>query len=90
MAEEAGGRIVNVDDNPASLYLRSRMLRQAGYEVWDAPNGLKGLDLVRERRPHVVLLDVNMPDISGLEVCRIIKEDPRTSATLVLRSPPLP
>jgi PAS domain S-box-containing protein len=76
--------IVNVDDNPAGLYAKSRILKAAGFNVVEAGNGTDALRLVREHLPSLVLLDVQLPDISGLEVCRRIKNDPVTHGMLVL------
>ena len=70
--------ILNVDDNPANRYIRSRALREAGFAVIEAATGQAALDSVVEKMPDLVLLDMKLPDISGLEVCRRIKEDPRT------------
>jgi len=50
-------------------------LTSAGYEVDDARNGMEGLEKVREFRPDLVLLDINMPEMSGIEVCRAIRND---------------
>ena len=76
--------ILNVDDNPASRYARSQVLRQAGYRVLEAVTGEQALKLVMEERPQLVLLDVNLPDISGLDVCRKIKANPHAAAIPVL------
>ena len=54
-----------VDDYPGARYLRSRILNDAGYEVIEASTGEEALRLARERLPALVLLDVNLPDISG-------------------------
>ena len=51
------------------------VLRRAGYEVLEASTGKEGLKAARAHRPDVVLLDVVLPDISGIEACRQIKED---------------
>lgn len=77
--------ILNVDDDAANLYAKSRILQRAGYEVIEAGTGLDALRLVRETRPQLVLLDVKLPDITGLEVCQRIKEDPLTSHIMVLQ-----
>jgi PAS domain S-box-containing protein len=69
-------RILVVDDTLAVLQIFSRMLRTRGYEVIQASTGAEGLRLARELRPDLVVLDVVMPDISGTEVCRLIKTDP--------------
>ena len=63
----------------------SRLLKKAGYEVTEAATGSLALELVASLRPPLVLLDVNLPDMSGLEVCRRIKSDPQLSSTLVLQ-----
>jgi len=68
--------ILVVDDEPGLLQIYSDILRHEGYEVWEASTGQEGLQAARERRPDVVLLDVILPDLSGMEVCRQIKADP--------------
>ena len=68
-----------VDDYPGARYLRSRILNDAGYEVIEASTGEEALRLAREHLPKLVLLDVNLPDISGTDVCRQLKSDPRTA-----------
>jgi PAS domain S-box-containing protein len=68
-------RILVVDDEPAVLQVFSMILRSAGYEVWEASNGLQCLQVTRERRPDLVLLDVMLPDLNGIDICRQIKAD---------------
>jgi PAS domain S-box-containing protein len=68
-------RILVVDDEPAVLELFSMILRRAGYEVWEASNGQQCLQVTRERRPDLVLLDVMLPDLGGIDICRQIKAD---------------
>ena len=67
--------ILVVDDDPAILQIYSEVLRAEGYEVWEASTGHQGFQAARERRPDLVLLDVMLPDLSGMEVCRQIKAD---------------
>jgi PAS domain S-box-containing protein len=76
--------ILNVDDNPASRYARSQVLRKAGYEVLEATTGREALNMVNVAQPALVLLDVNLPDISGLDVCRKIKSQSQGAAIPVL------
>jgi signal transduction histidine kinase len=76
--------ILNVDDYPPGLYARSRVLKQAGFDVLEATNGSQTLKLVAQYKPAVVLLDVNLPDMHGFEVCRRIKTNPALASTTIL------
>jgi len=75
--------ILNVDDNEANRYAVSRMLRRAGFATVEAAAGLEALVKVADR-PDLVILDVNLPDLDGFEVCRRIKADPATASIPVL------
>src|SRR5476649_2037065 len=68
--------ILVVDDSDEIRSLFSICLRREGYEVLEAATGQQGLKLAHTRFPDLVLLDVRLPDISGVEVCRQIKADP--------------
>jgi signal transduction histidine kinase len=76
--------IVNVDDDDAARYVKSRVLKRAGFEVIEAATGAAALQHVRERNPGLVLLDVKLPDLNGREVCTHIKEDPALKHVIVL------
>lgn len=76
-AEEGSGSLLVVDDNSMNRDLLSRQLARAGYVVETAESGQQALDLMQERAFDLVLLDVIMPDIDGLEVLRRIKSDER-------------
>lgn len=78
--------ILNVDDNDAARYAKNRILKSAGFRIVDAENGADALTLTAQLRPDLVLLDVKLPDINGIEVCRRIKSDPATSNILVLQT----
>ena len=78
-------RILNVDDREVNRYIRSRILRGAGYETIEAATGREALQKAVFDRPDLVLLDVHLPDISGLEVCRLVKCDHRTAGVMVLQ-----
>ncbi|MGH7825081.1 MAG: response regulator [Candidatus Binatia bacterium] len=77
--------ILNVDDDEPSRYAKTRILQRAGYQVVEAKTGAEALRLVQERSPHLVLLDVILPDINGIEVCRRIKTNSNTGNTMVLQ-----
>ncbi|MCL5743419.1 MAG: response regulator, partial [Acidobacteria bacterium] len=76
--------ILNVDDHEASRYALSRILRRAEFVVKEAGTGQETLEMVRSEHPDLVLLDVNLPDLNGIEVCRRIKSDPSTAHIPVL------
>jgi CheY-like chemotaxis protein len=59
-------RILNVDDTEALRYAKSRALQRVGYTVIEAASGKEALELVAREKPDLVLLDVKLPDISGL------------------------
>ncbi len=72
------GRILIVDDRPDNLRLLHSMLTQAGYDVRRAINGSTALMGIRAILPDLILLDINMPDMNGYEVCQELKKDPQT------------
>jgi two-component system, sensor histidine kinase and response regulator len=76
--------VLNVDDYAPGLYARSKVLRQAGFDVLEASTGSQTLKLASQHRPAVVLLDVNLPDMHGFEVCRRMRTDPALAATTIL------
>lgn len=73
-----------MDDYPGARYLRSRVLSDGGYEVLEASTGAEALNIARTLLPSLILLDVNLPDISGFEVCEQLKKDPATTAIPVI------
>jgi len=78
-------QILIVDDYPGARYLRSRILSEGGYEVLEAGTGTEALVIARALKPSLILLDVNLPDISGYEVCEQLKHDPTTAAIPVIQ-----
>ena len=76
--------ILNVDDNDANRYVKSRILRAAGFEVLEAATGTAALDLANQVVPSLVLLDIKLPDISGIDVCRKLRADGRTARIPVI------
>jgi PAS domain S-box-containing protein len=78
--------ILNVDDNDGARYAKTRILQSAGFRVVEAENGTDALEIARRDEPDLVLLDVKLPDINGIEVCRRIKADPVTASILVLQT----
>ena len=85
MSDPRRFKILNVDDYEIGLYAKSRVLRQAGFVVTEAANGRDALARARVDSPDLILLDVQLPDMSGIEVARQIKADPQTALILVLQ-----
>ncbi|HEY0682550.1 MAG TPA: histidine kinase dimerization/phosphoacceptor domain -containing protein [Steroidobacter sp.] len=77
--------ILNVDDNEPGRYATTRILNRAGFQVIEAGTGKEALRLARSASPQLVVLDVNLPDMSGIEVCRQLKTDPQTASIMVLQ-----
>ncbi|MEJ2180868.1 MAG: response regulator, partial [Gammaproteobacteria bacterium] len=71
-------KILVVDDEPFNLEIMQEILEE-DYEVSYAKSGSECMDMVTKLMPDVVLLDVNMPGMSGYEVCQKLKENPKTT-----------
>lgn len=71
--------IMAVDDNEAFRYTITKVVERGGHTPIEAMNGTQALALAKKHLPDLILLDVNMPDLPGYEVCRLLKEDPATS-----------
>lgn len=81
---EPKGEILIVDDAPEMLDILTRVLERAGHRVRASLTGRDALDQARSRLPDLIVLDVHMPDMSGFDVCRQLKADPRTSPVPIL------
>ena len=79
----SAGRILVVDDEPQIRRIMRTSLAGAGYEVEDAKTGEEALIKLREFRPDLVLLDINMPGMSGLETCKEIRADPNVAIIML-------
>lgn len=78
------GMILCVEDNPQNMRLVRKILSGAGYRVIEAVDGLSGLQAVQKESPDLVLIDINLPDIDGLEVTARIKAAPTLSSIPVI------
>jgi twitching motility two-component system response regulator PilG len=76
--------VLVVDDSPTIRKILGLTLEREGYKVIAEANGESALKRLQEVVPRVVLLDIAMPDLDGYEVCKRIKQDPRTSAVPVI------
>ncbi len=76
--------ILLVDDEPDVLEFLSYNLSKEGYRVFTAKNGKDGLELIKKNHPHLVILDVMMPGMDGIETCREIRSIPEFKETIVV------
>jgi len=81
---ERASRIMVVDDQPANLKLLEDILQQAGYKVSSFPRGRLALAVASEDQPDLILLDINMPEMNGFEVCEHLKSDPKLAPIPVI------
>lgn len=79
-----GHSVLVVEDNELNRRLFCHVLSLAGHRVLEATDGVEALRSARQQRPDLVLLDVELPRLSGLEVARCLRDDPSTSAIPVL------
>lgn len=77
-------RLLIVDDNAATRYALRRRLGVHGYEVLEAGTGGEGLALIREQQIDALILDVNLPDMSGFDIVRLLRDEPRTALLPVI------
>ena len=71
-------RVLIVDDDPDIQSLISYNLSQAGFQVSTAATGLAALNAIEEYLPDLIVLDIMLPDLEGLEVCRLVRERKKT------------
>jgi two-component system alkaline phosphatase synthesis response regulator PhoP len=76
-------KILLVDDEPDILEMIGFNLEREGFEVFTAPNGRKALELARMHLPDLILLDVMMPEMDGMETCRELRDDIRLKNTII-------
>ncbi|HZS39541.1 MAG TPA: response regulator [Polyangia bacterium] len=81
---EARKVVLIVDDEPDLRALLDFNLKQGGYQTAQASSGAEALTRARSLRPSVILLDLNLPDVSGTDVCRLLKSDEQTRAIPIL------
>lgn len=77
-------KIVVVEDEPDILEVLSYNLRREGFEVHAAATGTIGLSLIRREKPDLILLDLMLPGMDGLEICRQLRSDEATSESLII------
>ena len=83
-AHPTATRILIVEDNELNMKLLNDILEAHGYDILKSSQGVEAIELARQERPDVILLDIQLPDISGLEVSRRLKADPETSGIPII------
>lgn len=76
---EQSCRVLVVDDTPTNVFILSKLLTKAGYQVFTAEGGAIAVELARTCQPSVILLDIMMPDVNGYEVCSQLRSDSATA-----------
>ena len=77
-------KILIVDDNPMNMKLVRVLLTGEGYEVRTAADALEALDILKEWRPILILMDIQLPGIDGLELTRRLKADSATEGIIII------
>jgi CheY-like chemotaxis protein len=77
-------RILLIEDNPVNRRLAQFLLKSQGYEVWEVTNATEAFAALKERRPDLILMDIQLPGMDGLDATRHLKADPATRDIPVL------
>ena len=77
-------RVLVVDDEPEALEILGFKLKESGYLPLLAKDGARALQLARDERPALIVLDLMLPEIDGLEVCKVLRRDPATAAIPII------
>ncbi len=73
-----------IEDNEDNMVLMRRLLDKFGYKTIEATTGKEGFEMTREKRPDFVLLDIQLPDMNGIEVLKMIRENETTKYVCVI------
>lgn len=76
--------ILIVEDNPMNRDMLSRRLAKRGYRILTAEDGKSGVDIAIEQQPDMILMDINLPIMDGLEATRTLKNDPATKSIPII------
>ena len=79
-----GERVLIVDDNPTNLKLVAYLVKASGYEVETAGDAETAMSAIRARPPRIVLMDLQLPGVDGLELTRQLKADPATKDIAII------
>jgi two-component system, cell cycle response regulator DivK len=68
-----------IEDSPVNMALTVAILENAGHAILQADHAVQGMEIARREQPDLVLMDIQLPDIDGLQATRLLKSDPKTS-----------
>jgi CheY-like chemotaxis protein len=77
-------RILYVEDNEDNVYMLSQRLKKHGFEVVVASDGEQGIEMAREKKPDLILMDLGLPSLDGWSAARLLKEAPDTRAIPII------
>jgi two-component system, cell cycle response regulator DivK len=81
---EAPKKVLIVEDNELNMKLFRDLIETCGHEILEARDGIEALKLARQHRPNLILMDIQLPEVSGLEITRWLKEDDELRAIPVV------
>lgn len=84
MTGKAPQKVLIVEDNALNMRLFSDLLEASGYETFQCVDGAKAVSLALETQPDLVIMDIQLPEVSGLDITRWLKDDERTATIPVL------
>ncbi|MFT3789468.1 MAG: response regulator [Tepidisphaeraceae bacterium] len=84
MSAASAGTVLVVDDHEVNRYTTGRILRGQGYHILEAGTGREAIELAEKYRPDLVMLDVNLPDLDGFEVCKQLRANPQLTQMAVI------
>lgn len=76
--------ILYVEDNPQNMRLVRKMLNSAGFDMIEAQDGFTGIEMALQHNPTIILMDMNLPDIDGLEVTARLRQYPQFASTPII------
>jgi two-component system, OmpR family, alkaline phosphatase synthesis response regulator PhoP len=82
--EPKGKKVLIADDEPDIIEIISYNLTKEGYEIYSAKNGIEALDKINAIEPDLVILDIMMPKMNGVEVCQALRSKPEFNDTLII------
>jgi two-component system alkaline phosphatase synthesis response regulator PhoP len=82
--DNADIKILVVDDEADAIEFITYNLRREGYRVYSASNGLQAIDLAKQKKPHLIIMDIMMPELDGIQTCKELRQSPELKDTLIV------